>query len=290
MAEGHVHFDNKLSENLTSAFIIGIVLNVIFVIIEILAGIYCSSLALLSDAGHNFIDISGLILSLLAIRMTQRKPCNHYTYGFKKLTVLSTLINSILLLFTVSVIIVEAFYKFNHPQSIDGGVVMWVAMVGVVINSITTFLFWNKKEKELNAKSAYLHMLADAAVSVMVVISGFLMLKYQYYWIDPIISIVIALVILKSTWTVLVSSIKLSIDGVPLHLKKEEVKQFLMNVKGIKEVHELHIWNISTFETVLTAHLLLKDNNFIPDVNLINKELDDIYHINYSTIQFEKHN
>jgi len=288
MGEGHVHFDKDLSNNLSKTFFIGIILNVVFVIIELVAGFSYNSLALLSDAGHNFIDVSGLILSLFAIKMTSRKPSKHYTYGFKKLTVMSSLVNSILLLLTVSVILIEAIYKFSHPEVINGFAVMWVALIGVLINTVTAFLFWNKKEKELNTKSAYLHMVADAAVSVAVVISGILMAKYQYYWIDPIISIMIALVILKGTWSLLVSSIKLSIDGVPVHINSETVRQYLLDIPGIKGVHELHIWSISTFETVLTAHLLLKSNEFIPDVNTINKELNDKYHINYSTIQFEK--
>ena len=233
MAHGHAHTHEHghahghalpAPEQVNKAFIIGIALNLIFVLVEAAAGFWYDSLALLSDAGHNLSDVISLVLALLAFRMAKVKPNSRYTYGYKKSTVLVSLLNAIILLVAVGIILAESIEKLRNPQPIAGGVIAWVAGVGILINAFTAFLFLKDKERDLNIKGAYLHLMADALVSVGVVISGVIISYTHWYIIDPIIGIAIAIVILVSTWNLLRDSLRLSLDGVPAGISAEKIR------------------------------------------------------------------
>ena len=218
MGHSHEHHHDHHHEitSLNKAFIIGISLNLVFVVAEFLAGFWYNSLGLLSDAGHNLGDVASLVLAMLAFRLAKVQPTSRYTYGYKKSTVLVSLLNAVILLVAVGIIIGESVGKLFHPQPVEGDAIAWVAGIGVVINAVTAWLFMKDKDKDLNVKGAYLHMAADALVSVGVVVSGLVIARTGWYVIDPIIGLLIALIIIYSTWGLLRDSLRLSLDGVPM--------------------------------------------------------------------------
>ena len=250
----HHHDHTTVITSLNKSFLIGIGLNIAFVIAEFSIGIYYNSLGLISDAGHNLSDVASLILAMLAFRLAQIAPNGRYTYGYKKSTVLVSLLNAIILLIAVGVILGESLGKLFNPQPVEGVPIAWTAGVGVFINGITAWLFMKDKDKDLNVKGAYMHMAADALVSVGVVFSGILISYTGWSIIDPLIGIVIACIIIYSTWSLLHDSIRLSLDGVPVGTDGEKIREQIMEVADVVECHHLHIWAISTTETALTAH------------------------------------
>lgn len=253
---GHHHHDhNQEITSLNKAFIIGITLNAAFVMTEFAAGFWYNSLGLLSDAGHNLGDVASLVLAMLAFRLAKVHPTASYTYGYKKSTVLVSLLNAVILLVAVGVIVAESIEKLMHPRPVEGEAIAWVAGIGVVINAVTAWLFMKDKEKDLNIKGAYLHMAADTLVSVGVVVSGIIIMYTGWYVVDPIIGLLIAIVIVVSTWGLLRDSIRLSLDGVPAGTNPEEIAEDMLKVPGVKDVHHLHIWAISTTEIALTARV-----------------------------------
>lgn len=273
----HEHCDHQ-HEHLTlstinRAFIIGIGLNVIFVIIEILAGFWYDSLALLSDAGHNFSDVIALVIALLAFKLLAIAPNQNYTYGYRRTTILAALANAVLLLVAVGIILWESVERLQNPVEVDGYTTAIVAGIGILINGFTAWLFLKDKEKDLNIKGAYLHMLADTLVSVGVVISGLVILFTQWYWVDTVMSWIIVAVIFVSTWNLLKDSIKLSLDGVPSHLDAAIIKEQMSTVEGVVAVHHLHVWGLSTTESALTAHLVVQAGASFEQVNLIKKDI-----------------
>lgn len=282
----HDHHHHEIT-SLNKAFIIGIVLNLIFVVTEFLAGFWYNSLGLLSDAGHNLGDVASLVLAMLAFRLAKVQATSRYTYGYKKSTVLVSLLNAVILLVAVGIIVSESVGKLFHPQPVEGDAIAWVAGIGVVINGITAWLFMKDKDKDLNVKGAYLHMAADALVSVGVVISGLVIARTGWYIIDPVVGLLIAVIIVCSTWGLLRDSLRLSLDGVPAGMKTEEVEKMIGSVSGVTDVHHLHIWPISTTETALTAHILI-DNPLMmePIKQEIKKKLvhAGIQHV---TLEFE---
>ena len=213
--ENHQHEHVHEIKSLDSIFIISIVLNLLFVAIEALVGFTQNSLGLLSDAGHNLGDVFSLLLALVAFKLARVRSSEKYTYGYKKSTVLISLLNAIILLVAVGAIVVESIHKFTHPEAVNGAAVSWTAGAGIVVNGLTAWLLMKSQKKDLNVKGAFLHMAADTLVSVGVVISGLVMMFTGFYLIDPIISIVIAAVILVSTWKLLSQSVRLSLDGIP---------------------------------------------------------------------------
>lgn len=219
----HQHSHAINAESLNKAFIIGIVLNLAFVVIEFAAGFWFDSLALLSDAGHNLSDVVSLVLALLAFRLAKVKANERYTYGYKKSTILVSLLNAVILLVAVGAIVIESIHKLNNPAVVPGGAIAWVAGVGVLINAFTAFLFMKDKEKDLNVKGAYLHMAADALVSVGVLVAGIVISRTGWYIIDPIIGLIVAVVILISTWNLLHDSLRLTLDGVPTSIDSQKV-------------------------------------------------------------------
>lgn len=283
----HQHSHAINAESLNKAFIIGIVLNLAFVVIEFAAGFWFDSLALLSDAGHNLSDVVSLVLALLAFRLAKVKANERYTYGYKKSTILVSLLNAVILLVAVGAIVIESIHKLNNPAVVPGGAIAWVAGVGVLINAFTAFLFMKDKEKDLNVKGAYLHMAADALVSVGVLVAGIIISRTGWYIIDPIIGLIVAVVILISTWNLLHDSLRLTLDGVPTSIDSQKVVEAIRALPGVDDVHHIHIWAISTTENALTAHIVLKQPEGMQEVKpLIRHRLEDFV-IGHATLEFE---
>lgn len=283
----HQHSHTINAESLNKAFIIGIVLNLAFVVIEFAAGFWFDSLALLSDAGHNLSDVVSLVLALLAFRLAKVKANERYTYGYKKSTILVSLLNAVILLVAVGAIVIESIHKLSNPAVVPGGAIAWVAGVGVLINAFTAFLFMKDKEKDLNVKGAYLHMAADALVSVGVLVAGIVIGRTGWYIIDPIIGLIVAVVILISTWNLLHDSLRLTLDGVPTSIDSQKVVKAIRALPGVDDVHHIHIWAISTTENALTAHIVLKQPESMQEVkHLIRHRLED-FGIGHATLEFE---
>ena len=283
----HQHSHAINAESLNKAFIIGIVLNLAFVVIEFAAGFWFDSLALLSDAGHNLSDVVSLVLALLAFRLAKVKANERYTYGYKKSTILVSLLNAVILLVAVGAIVIESIHKLSNPAVVPGGAIAWVAGVGVLINAFTAFLFMKDKEKDLNVKGAYLHRAADALVSVGVLVAGIVSSRTGWYIIDPIIGLIVAVVILISTWNLLHDSLRLTLDGVPTSIDSQKVVEAIRALPGVDDVHHIHIWAISTTENALTAHIVLKQPESMQEVkHLIRHRLED-FGIGHATLEFE---
>ena len=283
----HHHDHTTVITSLNKSFLIGIGLNLAFFISEFRIGIYYNSLGLISDAGHNLSDVASLILAMLAFRLAQIAPNGKYTYGYKKSTVLVSLLNAIILLIAVGVILGESLGKLFNPQPVEGVAIAWTAGVGVFINGITAWLFMKDKDKDLNVKGAYMHMAADALVSVGVVFSGILISYTGWSIIDPLIGIVIACIIIYSTWSLLHDSIRLSLDGVPVGTDGEKIREQIMEVADVVECHHLHIWAISTTETALTAHIVIENFSVL---EVVKKEVKTILlnsGIRHVTLEFE---
>jgi cobalt-zinc-cadmium efflux system protein len=283
---GHSHSHNPPDRN--TAFAVGISLNIGFVILEIIYGLTAHSLALLSDAGHNMSDVFGLLIAWGAIYAGKTLPTKRRTYGLRRSSILSALANAIILLIAVGGIIWEAAQRFSHPVSVMGGTVMWVAAVGVVINAATALLFMTGRKNDINIKGAFTHMAADAAVSLGVVLSGFVIHITAWTWLDPTVSILVGIVIVWGTWSLLRESVNLAMDAVPEGIDAQAVEAYLSGLSAVKAVHDLHIWGMSTTEAALTAHLVMSpppsDDKFIHEV--VHK-LKDSFRIGHSTIQIE---
>jgi cobalt-zinc-cadmium efflux system protein len=276
-------------QNFNKAFAFGIALNVIYVIVEFIYGLSINSMALIADAGHNLSDVLGLVLAWIASYLAQKVPTKTRTYGLRKSTILAALFNAIILLIAVGAITVEAIRKFIQPEPVAGNVIMIVAGVGVIINTLTALLFISGRKEDLNIKGAFLHMAADAAVSLGVVFAGLTIAATGWFWLDPVISLFIVVVITFGTWGLLKESLLLSMDAVPKNIDIDQVIKYLKSIEGVSEVHDLHIWAMSTTEIALTVHLVIpesnEDDNFIKRICL---ELHNKFGIEHSTIQIEK--
>lgn len=264
-----------------------IALNLLFVVVEAGVGLWQNSLSLLSDAGHNLSDVFSLVLVVVGLHLVQLHSNSRYTYGYKKSTILISLANALLLLIAVGVIVAESIHKLREPSSIDGTVISWTAGVGILINGLTTLLLMRGQKGDLNIRGAFLHMAADTLVSVGVVISGIVITHIGWFIIDPIISIVIALVILISTWELLRDSMRLALDGVPEGIEVEEVSQLMRSTEHVTDVHHLHIWAMSTTENALTAHVVIDDERQTSSVRKALKEALNDHGITHATIEIE---
>jgi len=285
----HHHHAPKIS-NLNRAFIIGIIINLIYVSIEFGAGLYYDSLALISDAGHNLTDVASLALALLAFRLAKVKSNDKFTYGYRKSTILVSLINSVVLFMVIGGILWESISRLNNPTVIEGIPISIVAGIGIVINAVSAFLFFKEKDSDLNVKGAYLHLMADAAVSLGVVFSGLLIFYFKLYWLDLVMSLVIVVVIFYSTWILFKDSLSLTLDGVPKGIQFKEVISVIQKVEGVLDVHHLHVWAISTSQNAMTAHIIISKNTDMAAQNLIkNKIKHELEHSNiqHSTLEFE---
>ncbi len=273
------------------AFGIGIALNVAYIVVETIAGIVIGSTALLADAGHNLSDVLGLSLAWGATVLAKSPTTNNRTYGFRKSTILAPLLNALILLIAVGAIAVEAVQRIIHPEPVVGGTMMIVAGIGVTVNGMTALFFVKGRKKDLNIKGAFVHMAADAFVSLGVVATGYVISLTGFSQLDPIVSLVIASIITFGTWGLLRDSFQLSMDAVPRGIPLEEVKRYLSTLEGVESVHDLHVWAMSTTETALTAHLVIprdKQGNGDNFLNKVCKDLHDTYGIGHSTLQIEK--
>jgi len=283
----HHHDHTPKLDHLNSAFIIGIVLNSAFVVLEVIAGLWSHSLSLLTDAGHNLSDVAGLALALLAFKLSKVSSNREYTYGYKRSTIIVSFFNALVLFIAVGFIGYEAVMRFIHPETIAGGTMAWVAFAGIGINGFTAWLFVKDKDSDLNVKGAYLHMAVDAIVSFGVVVSGLIIYFTNLYWIDSVVSLIVAIVILRGTWTLLIDSLRLEMDGVPKEMNLEKIKQELMKAKGVVDVHHVHVWALSTTENALTAHLVI-DQNSVPSFDNIKHDLRHrLEHLSISHSTFE---
>ena len=290
MVHNHEHHSHEHVHQLSSlnkSFIIGITLNILFVLVEFGIGFYYDSLGLLSDAGHNLGDVASLVLAMLAFRLTKVHPNSRYTYGYKKSTVLVSLLNAVILLVAVGIIIAESIGKLLHPTPVEGAAIAWTAGVGVVINAVTAWLFMKDKDKDLNVKGAYLHMAADTLVSVGVVASGIIITYTGWSIIDPIIGLGIAVIIIVSTWGLLHDSLRLSLDGVPVGIDAQKIQQLIVEQPGVENCHHLHIWALSTTETALTAHVVIDNITQLEEVKHHIKEALEEAGIHHATLEFE---
>jgi cobalt-zinc-cadmium efflux system protein len=288
MSHEHCHH-HAPPTRVTRAFLIGVVLNVGYVIVEAGYGFAIGSLALLADAGHNLSDVLGLLLAWGAAHLSTRPPSRRYTYGLGSSTILAALFNGLLLLVAVGAIAWEAVQRFAEPAPVPGTTVMVVAGIGVVINTATALLFLRDRKHDLNIRGAFLHMAADAAVSLGVVIGGLGIMMLDWLWIDPLMSLLIAGVILWSTWSLLRESITLILQAVPTEIDPVEVEAYLETLPGVSAVHDLHIWAMSTTSIALTAHLVRPDapadnDEFLCQTAL---ELQHRFNIAHATLQIE---
>lgn len=266
----------------------GILINFTFVLVEAGVGLAVGSLALLTDAGHNFSDVLGLTLSFVAVQLAQRTPSVKRTYGLRRTTIMAALLNAVILVAAVGAIIWEAISRFGSPESVPGTTLMWVAAIGVLVNGASALLFLRGRKKDLTLQSAFLHLGSDALVSLGVVVAGFLILLTGQAWIDSAISLGIAALIAVSTWGVLKESLNLLLDAVPPHINAAAVRQYLEQLPAVTGVHDLHIWALSTRETALTAHLILKSD--VADTGLVTRaqhELATRFAITHATLQLE---
>jgi len=287
-AHGHHHsIDLK---HINNAFIIGIILNFLFVIAEVVAGLYIHSLSLLSDAGHNLADVASLAMSLIAFRLAKVKPNEKYTYGYKKTTVLVALFNAAILFLSIGAISYEAIHRIITPEPLPGKIISIVAAGGIVINTITALLFLRNKDHDLNIKSAFLHLLADAIVSAALVIGGIVILYTGFYWIDAALSLLVGAVILISTWNLLRDSLRLSLDAVPEGINLRHVQTTISKIAGVRDFHHIHIWALSTSENALTAHVVVSKDTDMDKLEKMKHEIKhELLHLNiqHATLEIE---
>lgn len=269
------------------AFKIGILLNLVYVAVEAVFGWVADSMGLLSDAGHNLSDVASLVIALLALKMAQLPPTARYTYGYSKATVQASVVNSIILYVAVVLIVMESVDKLLHPVAVDGEIVAWVAGIGVLINGITAWLFLKDSRRDLNIKGAFMHMAADALVSVGVVVSGIAIHFTGWTLIDPIVGIVVAMLIALSSYSMLADSMRLVLDGVPKGIDPERIGRIIDSVHGVDEHHHLHIWPLSTTSTAMTVHVVVSDIRLVDRVITEVREAVKSAGITHSTIEAE---
>lgn len=294
MAHSHDHHDQGHGHshgvrNYNRTFALAVFLNIGFVIIEVVFGIMADSLALLADAGHNLSDVLGLVLAWGASYLAEREASRWRTYGLRKSTILAALFNALILLAAIGGITWEAINRLGNPTEVAGMTVALVAGAGVVINAATMMLFIADRKQDLNIRGAFLHMAADAGISLGVVVTAIIIMLTGAQWLDPVISLAIAAAIFVGTWSLLRDSLDLAMDAVPRGIDPQEIRDYLRELPGIEEAHDLHIWGLSTTETALTVHLVKPDSRhddaLIEEVSRVLKERFRITHV---TLQLER--
>jgi cobalt-zinc-cadmium efflux system protein len=288
MAAGHSHSHSHAPASFGRAFAIGILLNVGFVIVEVVYGFYANSMALLADAGHNLSDVFGLAIAWAGALLMGVSPSPRFSYGLKKASILSALINALLLIIAVGAIGAEAVRRLFHPSLTEGRIVILVAAAGIVVNGVTAWLFAKGREHDINIRGAFLHMVTDALVSAAVVFSGFIILWTGQQWVDPVMSLAVAVVILWSSVGLLRESVGMSLMGVPSGIDLDEVEYALAGLGGVESVHDLHVWPLSTTETALTAHLVLPLGSTDELLQCARAMLHDRFGIEHCTLQVER--
>jgi cobalt-zinc-cadmium efflux system protein len=267
---------------------VGLLLNSGFVLTEFAFGLLANSVALIADAGHNLSDVLGLLLAWIASVLVNRQPSARYTYGWRKSSILAAFLNAVFLLVATGGIIWEAMQRLFHPSEVEGAIVIGVAIIGVAINTVTALMFLSGRKGDMNIRAAFQHMAADALVSVGVVLAGMGIVLTHWLWLDPAFSLIISALIIFSTWGLLKDSFHLAIDGVPNNIDEGAVRTYLSERSGVTQVHDLHIWSMSTVETALTAHLVIPTGHpgdeFLVQVC---RELQDLFKIQHATLQIE---
>lgn len=285
--EGHHHHHEHNITSLSNAFIIGTVLNLLFVIAEGSAGFWSGSVGLLSDAGHNLSDTVSLLLAWVAFRLTRVPANKKYTYGYSKSTVLVSLINSVILLVAIGMILVESIRKFSNPQPVNEDAIIWVAAIGVVVNFATAMLFMKDRKEDLNVRGAFLHMAMDALVSVGVVVSGVVIKTTGWVVIDPIVGLVIAAIIFVSTWNLLKQSLRLSLDGVPEQIDVDKIEKTIAAIPYVENIHHIHVWALGTAENAMTVHVSVTEIKESENVKTEIRKALKQYKISHATIETE---
>jgi cobalt-zinc-cadmium efflux system protein len=286
MSETH---DHLRPDELNRAFIIGFALNIVFVGVEAAFGVMSGSLALLADAGHNLTDVLALLLAWGANYLTKRSPSQRRTYGWRRASILAAVLNAFMLLVIIGGIGWEAIGRLKSPPPVAGSMILWVASVGIVINTLTAFLFAAGRKTDLNLRGVFLHMAADAGVSAGVLLAGLVILLTGWAWLDPAVSLAVGGVIMISTWGLFREAFNLAMDAVPAHINAEAVRKYLCSLPGVMAVHDVHIWGLSTSETALTAHLVKPDT--ADDDMLIREASDHLqqhFGIGHVTLQWER--
>jgi len=287
--QGHDHSHGPAPADFSRAFLIGILLNLGFTIAEASFGVVSHSLALVSDAGHNLSDVLGLALAWGAARLATQPATTRHTYGYRRSTILASLTNAVILLVVVGGLMWEGIRRLQSPHPVTTGTVIAVAAIGIVVNGVSALFFLSGRRQDLNVRGAYLHLMADAAVSLGVVVAGLLMRWYGLAWIDPVVAIAIALIIAFGTWGLFRESVNLVMDAVPEKIVPNEVRLFLCGLPGVESVHDLHVWAMSTSEIALTAHLVIPEGETRDeDLTRIANELHDRFGICHATLQIER--
>jgi cobalt-zinc-cadmium efflux system protein len=282
----HSHSHNH-DINLGNAFKIGISLNIVFIIIEATYGYLSNSMALVADAGHNLSDVLALIFSWIAIILSQRKPTLKFTYGFRRSTILIALLNTVLLLAAVAFIVWETIDKLSKPTPINTNSVIIVAAIGIAVNGFTAWLFMKGKKHDLNIRSAFVHFVADALVSLGVVVAGIVIAFTGLTWVDSLVSFAIIGVILYSSYHLLIDSVNLALDAVPENINIQEVREYLQTIPEVSGIHDLHIWALSTTDAALTVHLATQQQTDLAFITSIQHQLHERFSIEHATIQVE---
>jgi cobalt-zinc-cadmium efflux system protein len=284
----HGHHHHDIPENFNRAFILGIILNSAFVVTEAVYGLRINSLALLSDAGHNLGDVLGLILAWAGEGFIRKKAFGRFTYGLKSTSNLIAFVNTALLIFAMGAISWEAIGRFSHPEPVAGLTVSIVAAIGIFVNGFTAFLFYKGRSSDANIRSTFQHMASDAIVSAGVVVAGVVIYYTHFAWIDPALSLLLVGIIVLGTWRTATDAAHLILDAAPMSVNIAEIKKFLLSSNGVKAIHDLHIWNISTKEIALTAHLVVPEHDIkSPLIRHLEEELQHHYQIGHVTIQIE---
>ncbi|MEI7871901.1 MAG: cation diffusion facilitator family transporter [Alphaproteobacteria bacterium] len=288
-AHSHAHHGHAHGPaNYNKAFAIGIVLNTAFVIVEAFYGVMGNSLALLADAGHNLSDVLSLMMAWAAAALAKRRPTERRTYGLRRTSILASLANAILLLVAVGGIVWEAVQRLGKPEPVVETTVIVVALIGIGINAATAMMFMSGRKNDINIQGAFMHMAADAAVSLGVVLAAVAMMYTGWLWLDPATSLVIAIVITVGTWSLLRESVNLALDAVPQGVDRHKVERYLAGQPGVTEVHDLHIWAMSTTEVALTAHLVRPDaavdDSFLARIC---HDLRERFGVQHATVQIE---
>lgn len=282
------HSIDPTSRSIGKAFAIAVIVNLLFTILEVVFALSAHSSSLLADAGHNFGDVFGLGLAWLAHWLLNCKPKEKYSYGYKRATIISAFINAVILIATSILIAVHSIDAFRHPERVCEGIVMVVALIGIFVNAGTAMLFI-RNQKDLNVKGAFLHLIFDALISFGVVIAAVIIYFKHWYWLDPVIGLCIVAIIIWGTWSLFRKSLDMMLDAVPHEINHSDVKTFLLSWPGITDIHDLHIWALSTSEVALTAHLVLP-RRYLADVEFgeINCALLKKFGIKHTTLQMEK--
>jgi cobalt-zinc-cadmium efflux system protein len=284
---GHAHDHHH--DDFTRAFAVGIALNVAIVAVELVFGLLGNSMALISDAGHNLSDVLGLVIGWAGAGMAKRSPSPRFTYGLKKASILAALINALFLLVAVGAIAAEAVRRLFHPMAANAPTMIWVAGLAIGANLLTALLFARGRKRDINVRAAFQHMAADAAVSAAVVFAGLVILWTGQQWVDPVMSLAVAGIILWGSLGVMRESVGMSLMGVPEGIELEEVEAELARLDGVETVHDLHIWPLSTTETALTAHLVAPDYETTDELlGAARRMLHDRFSIEHCTIQIER--